>query len=171
MNQIRHSPAVPVMTTNTWEPVPIDLKYVGFWPRVGAYLVDALIYCAIVFLWVTLFYGESFWTDESLNSGPLEFVLFYVFPAVATIWFWVAKQATPGKMVIRAKVVDARTGMVPTTGQYIGRYFAYILSSLPLGLGYIWIAIDDRKQGWHDKLAGTVVVSPMDVKRETVNWD
>ncbi len=159
------------MTTNTFEPVPIDLKYVGFWPRLGAYVVDGLIYFTIVFLWVTLFYGESYWTGDSHNSASLEFVLFYVFPAVATIWFWVAKQATPGKMAIRAKIVDARTGMAPTTGQCIGRYFACILSGIPLGLGYIWIAIDDRKQGWHDKLAGTVVVSPMDVERETVNWD
>ena len=159
------------MTTNTPEPAPIDLKYVGFWPRVGAYLVDALIYVAIAFPLLTFAYGMSYWTADEIIHGPMDFILSYVFPPVATIWFWVAKQATPGKMVIRAKIVDARTGLVPTTGQYIGRYFAYILSIIPLFLGFIWIAFDSRKQGWHDNLAGTVVVSPMDVERETVNWD
>ncbi|MCY3595726.1 MAG: RDD family protein [Bacteroidetes bacterium] len=130
-----------------------------------------LIYLAIVLPLLTFAYGVSYWTAGDIIHGPLDVLLSYVFPAVATILFWVTKQATPGKMVIRAKIVDARTGMVPTTGQYIGRYFAYILSTIPLFLGFIWIAIDGRKQGWHDKLAGTVVVSPMDVERETVNWD
>ncbi|MXW15108.1 MAG: RDD family protein [Rhodothermaceae bacterium] len=159
------------MTTSTTESVPIDLKYVGFWPRVGAELVDVLIYAAIAMPLLTYFYGLSYWTADDIIHGPMDVLLSYVVPPVATIWFWVAKQATPGKMVIRAKIVDARTGMVPTTGQHIGRYFAYILSTIPLFLGFIWIAIDARKQGWHDKLAGTVVVSPLDVERKTVDWD
>jgi len=40
----------------------------------------------------------------------------------------------------------------------IGRYFGYFLASIPLGLGLLWVAFDKRKQGWHDKLAGTVVI-------------
>lgn len=44
-------------------------------------------------------------------------------------------------------------------GQLIGRYFAYFLSALALCLGFAWIGWNRRKQGWHDKLAGTVVVS------------
>ncbi len=40
----------------------------------------------------------------------------------------------------------------------IGRYFGYYVSILPLMLGIIWVGIDKRKQGWHDKLAGTVVI-------------
>jgi len=33
-----------------------------------------------------------------------------------------------------------------------------MLSALPIGLGFIWIAIDENRQAWHDKIAGTVVV-------------
>ncbi len=77
---------------------------------------------------------------------------------MAVILFWRNKQATFGKMAIRAKIVDANTGGVPTTRQDIIRYFGYLVSLLPLGLGYLWIAFDSRKQGFHDKLAGTVVV-------------
>jgi uncharacterized RDD family membrane protein YckC len=55
-------------------------------------------------------------------------------------------------------IVDARTGEKPTTAQFIGRYLAYYISILPLFLGLIWVGIDKRKQGWHDKLAGTVVL-------------
>jgi uncharacterized RDD family membrane protein YckC len=75
-----------------------------------------------------------------------------VFPAIAVI------QATPGKMAITAKVVDAATGERASMAQLIMRYFAYFISSLPLGLGFIWVAFDKRKQGWHDKIAGTVVI-------------
>ena len=74
------------------------------------------------------------------------------------MFFWIKFQATPGKMLIASKIVDARTGNPPTKGQYVGRYLAYFISLLPLGLGFFWVAFDKRKQGWHDKLAGTVVI-------------
>jgi uncharacterized RDD family membrane protein YckC len=80
-----------------------------------------------------------------------------VFPAIV-ILFWRYRGATPGKMVIGAVIVDAETGDLPTVKQSIGRYLGYILSSIPLGLGFLWVIFDDRKQAWHDKLAGTVVI-------------
>ena len=91
-------------------------------------------------------------------SGPAELLLNWVFPAIAVIVFWIYRQATPGKMIIGAKIVDANTGGPPSTGQLIGRYLGYYVSMIPLFLGMIWVAFDARKQGWHDKLAGTVVV-------------
>jgi len=68
------------------------------------------------------------------------------------------RQATPGKMAIGARVVDATTGQAPSTRQLVIRYLGYYVSTIPLMLGLIWVAFDPRKQGWHDKLAGTVVV-------------
>jgi uncharacterized RDD family membrane protein YckC len=147
-----------------------DLKYVGFWPRVGATLIDTIILIVITGPILTIYYGESYWTSENLVEGPLDFILSWVFPAVAVIWFWVAKQATPGKMAVHAKIVDSETGRVPSIGQFIGRYFAYIISALPLGLGLVWVAFDPRKQGWHDKLARTVVVSPKVVAPKEVTF-
>ena len=63
-------------------------------------------------------------------------------------------------MAVRAVIVDAATGEPPSMGQLIGRYFAYIVSTIPLGLGYLWAAWDPQKQTWHDKLARTFVVRP-----------
>mgnify|MGYP006298777809 CR=1 FL=1 len=82
--------------------------------------------------------------------------------------FWPLTQATPGKMAIRARTVDADGREKPTTGKFIGRYFGYLVSILPLGLGIIWVGIDRRKQGWHDKLARTVVVQ--DTRPEPVRF-
>ena len=61
-------------------------------------------------------------------------------------------------MAVSAKIVDAKTGGKPSTKQCVVRYFAYILSFIPFGLGFLWVAFDSKKQSWHDKLAGTVVV-------------
>lgn len=148
-----------------------ELEYVGFWSRVGASLIDTLIMGVIIWPILTAFYGDDYWAGEEFIKGPMDFLLSYVFPAVAVIIFWVLKQATPGKMAISAKLVDAKTGNSPSTGQCIGRYFAYFLSIIPLYLGIFWVGFDSRKQGWHDKLAGTVVVRNKNRVPRPVSFD
>lgn len=148
-----------------------ELEYVGFWARVGASLIDTVLMGIIIWPLLTAFYGDGYWAGAGLVKGPMDFLLSWVFPMVAVIVFWVAKQATPGKMAISAKIVDAKTGDAPSTGQFIGRYLAYFLSGLPLGLGVFWVAFDGRKQGWHDKLAGTVVVRQKNSKPRPVTFD
>lgn len=61
-------------------------------------------------------------------------------------------------MLLGLKVLDAKTGNLLTLGQALLRYVGYILSSLIFCLGYIWVGFDKKKQGWHDKMAKTVVV-------------
>ena len=61
-------------------------------------------------------------------------------------------------MLFKSVIVDVNTLSAPSTAQNIIRYLGYFISFLPLGLGFLWIAFDERKQGWHDKLAGTVVI-------------
>lgn len=132
--------------------------YAGFWIRVGATIIDIVLMSILVYVPLDFIYGEAYWESEKFIEGFWDLMLGYVAPFLATIWFWLRFLATPGKMAARLKVVDAETGEKMGTQQAIGRYFAYILSSIPLGLGFIWIGIDKRKQGWHDKLAGTIVI-------------
>lgn len=91
-------------------------------------------------------------------QGPIDFLLSWVAPAVAVLLFWVSRQATPGKMAVGTRIVDARTGGKPSTGQLPGRYAGYYLAMLPFFLGLLWVGFNPRKQGGHDKRAGTVVV-------------
>ena len=77
---------------------------------------------------------------------------------IIIIGFWMWKSATPGKMLVSALIVDAKTLGMPSAGQFVVRYVGYIVSSLLFGLGFLWVAFDRRKQGWHDKMAGTVVI-------------
>ena len=135
-----------------------SVEYVGFWVRVGAALIDSLLIalCTMPFLyWI---YGDAYFTSEAMFSGTIDFQLSWVAPLVAIISFWIIRSATPGKMAFRAVIVDAETGGKPSRGQCVGRYFGYFVASLPLFLGILWVAFDARKQGWHDKLAGIVVI-------------
>ena len=150
---------------------PPELEYVGFWLRVLAAVVDSLLVVVLTMPLMGLLYGRA--TDlggTDFAAHPAGFLIEWVLPAVAVIVFWLARQATPGKMLISARIVDARTGTSPSTGQAIVRYLGYYVSLLPLGLGLIWVGLDRRKQGWHDKIAGTVVVRPRRGAAEPVRF-
>ena len=135
-----------------------DVEYAGFWIRVWASVIDSVLLLVIVVPPLTAIYGTEYWTNPSTDFQWADFLFNYILPAAAIITFWIYKSATPGKMMCHLLIVDSRTGEKPSSGQMIGRYLAYYLSMLPFFLGFIWVAIDERKQGWHDKLARTVVV-------------
>jgi uncharacterized RDD family membrane protein YckC len=139
---------------------PDDIEYAGFWVRVAASLIDTLLLVAITIPVLLAIYGKSYFGGASSGfvAGPADFLLSWVAPAAAAIVFWKYKQATPGKMVFSARVVDAKTGHTLTLAQSVVRYLGYFLCAIPFGLGLLWVAFDPKKQGWHDKLAGTVVI-------------
>ena len=135
------------------------VEYVGFWVRAGASVIDSVLLALVTWPIIYMIYGADYFTDnQRVIAGGWDFLLTWVFPAVAVIVFWIYRSATPGKIILGLRIVDAKTGDKPSNRQLIGRYFAYYVSAIPLMLGFIWIAFDKRKQGWHDKLAGTVVI-------------
>jgi uncharacterized RDD family membrane protein YckC len=127
--------------------------YAGFGPRALAFLLDALIVTVVVVPIMVLGFGVQEMPTES--SWEL-LVLLAV--AAAVIGFWRAFGATPGKIALGLKIVDARTGHAPGIGRLILRFLGYFVSAFPLYLGFLWAAIDRRKQGWHDKIARTIVI-------------
>jgi len=146
-----------------------DIQYGGFWIRTGAAIIDSLLLLIIIMPLLTSIYGYEYWLEEQLISGSWDVLLNYIFPAIAVLVFWSYKSATPGKMGTKLTIVDAKTGGKPTTQQFIIRYIGYYIATIPLGLGIFWVAFDKRKQGWHDKMANTVVVR--NVQTETVRFD
>ncbi len=137
-----------------------ELRYAGFWIRTCAALIDTILIMVIILPLLISIYGWGYFDADQTGflAGPADFIISWVLPAIAVVVFWIAKQATPGKMIVSVRIVDAASGNAPSSGQLVGRYFAYFVSCFPLGLGILWVAFDRRKQGWHDKLAGTVVV-------------
>lgn len=148
------------------------LKYVGFWARFGAYFVDTILMMMIIFPMLYLLVGTLdpiAMETETPNVGMM--LVIYLLPIALILAFWIIKATTPGKMIFKAKIVDAKTGGHPSTMQFVGRYFGYIISSLPFCLGFFWIGWDKRKQGWHDKMSGTVVVSPSNDPAQQISFD
>ena len=143
-----------------------DVEYAGFWIRFGAVIIDTIILTIVILVPLSFIYGADYWLGERLVYGFWDIFLNYVLPFVATIWFWRKFLGTPGKMMLELQVVDATTFKTMSLGQSIGRYFAYLVSSIPLCLGFVWIAFDKRKQGWHDKIAGTVFIHAKKDKAE-----
>ena len=135
-----------------------EQEYAGFWVRVGAALIDSILLFIVISPLMTAIYGMQYWTSPNYFQGFWDVVVNYLLPAIAIIIFWIYRAATPGKMMLKLTIVDAKTGGQPSKGQYIGRYLAYYVSAIPLFLGLIWVGIDKRKQGWHDMLAGTLVL-------------
>ncbi|MGF1875282.1 RDD family protein [Photobacterium frigidiphilum] len=146
-------------------------EYVGFWARVGATLIDTIIILMISAPLMYMFYGDLYLYSDDFVLGFVDVIVNYIFPLVAVLIFWTYKSATPGKMAIKAIIVDADTGNRPTTKQYIIRYFGYFISIFPLCLGLMWVGWDSKKQGWHDKLAKTVVIRPQNRGVESVKFN
>jgi len=148
-----------------------DLKYVGFWKRTVAVLVDTFLIILVtlpILIWV---YGIEYLNNEHMEKGSFDFIINYIFPTIAVILLWKYYQATPGKMIFKATIVDAKTGGKPTLKQWIIRYLGYFVSLLPFGLGYFWVAFDKKKQSFHDKLANTLVIQPKVIESESVKID
>jgi uncharacterized RDD family membrane protein YckC len=71
--------------------------------------------------------------------------------------FWTLVGFTPGKAILGLKVVR-KNGAKASFGRSILRFFAYWISAIPLFLGFLWVLWDPKRQGWHDKIAGTQVL-------------
>lgn len=140
--------------------MPSLRDYAGFWQRAMACLIDGLLVVVIsVPVIVVAFGAEYFSLDPERHSWDL---LTWLLLGIVVVGFWRYCGATPGKLALALKVVDARTGGRPPTGRLVVRFLCYFVSALPLYLGFLWIAVDRRKQGWHDKIAGTVVIHSED---------
>lgn len=160
--------------------------YAGFVSRAIAFLIDLLSVVLVQFLVVLIirlssnFLGLASilnWLDSMLGigsgitsnttvqvsiriitvlSGVVVFNLY-----VATSWALVDKTLGQGLLGLRVLRTDGRRLTFPRA---VRRSVGYILAALPLFLGFLWVLIDDRRQGWHDKLADTVVVYDWDAR-------
>lgn len=169
MDNVYQPPAADLQSASN----KVELQYVGFWARTAAYIIDSILLMLIIIplLYVVLG-GSALDPNNPQPTLPASYwVITTILPVAFFLVFWIWKSSTPGKMLFKATIVDAKTGGKPSKGQFIGRYFGYILSSLVFMLGFFWIGWDKRKQGWHDKLSGTVVVKPTTDPAKQISFD
>ncbi len=134
------------------------VRYAGFWIRVLAAIIDSIIILAVTFPLLYAVYGQAALSSEEFVQGPAEILISYVLPMVFTIALWIKFGGTPGKRILGLKVLDEKTHQHLALGGSVLRYIGYFASMIVLFLGIIWVAFDKKKKGWHDHIAGTIVI-------------
>lgn len=159
-------------------PDAAGVEYIGFWKRVVAYIVDGIVMTLLIFL-----IAPKGNLREAINSEGLDMSLITaasedfapVSLAVTLVYllgFWILRQTTLGLMIFGARIADAENHGKPGIDKLLRRIILFILPGalvfLSQGLGSaanllfivscIWVAIDERKQGLHDKIGGTVMI-------------
>lgn len=141
-----------------------EMEYAGFWIRSAAFLIDSILLAilsnGLMFVGLMALEPTAMQTQESaeLLVDVIYLVTSVIIPLALVCGCWLIKQATPGKMLFSLKVVHAETLNTISPGQAVWRYFAYVLSSIPLMLGFVWAAFHPKKRALHDLLSKTVVI-------------
>ena len=131
------------------------MDYASRWLRFFAWIIDGVVIAIVMFvLWLAGLVGadsvEGFGASDSLVNALVTFVYYVAMTA--------AFGATLGKMALGMRVADA-DGNRPGVGAVLMReVVGKFISALVILIGFFWILVDDRRQGWHDKIGKTFVV-------------
>jgi uncharacterized RDD family membrane protein YckC len=121
----------------------VTLPRAGFWIRLIASILDMIIM------------GMAFGMIHSIWRGLGGVPPFWY--AAYCVVMWATKGTTIGGIVCGLKVVRLDDRPVDWSVAIV-RALSGFLSLAVAGLGFIWVAFDDEKQSWHDKIAGTTIV-------------
>ncbi|MFN5048469.1 RDD family protein [Roseateles sp.] len=128
----------------------------GFGTRLQALLLDAVLMLALSMPLMWMVYGQPIARLDDLR--PLSLAINWLLPGLLAVALWTWQGATPGKLFMGVRVVDALSGQRPSLVQALLRWLGYWLSALPLGLGFLWALWDPEGRAWHDRLSGTRVL-------------
>lgn len=150
----------------------LNLKghYAGFVSRLVAYTIDIAIVVILLIIggWLIQTVNSFFHFNDSLSFPTALLAIITGLSVILVsagyyIFFWTLAGQTPGKLLMGLQIVNLNGDPI-TFWQSLLRYIGYYLSALALYAGYWWVLIDDRRQGWHDKLAGTIVIYVWDAR-------
>jgi len=156
-----YAPPPPPQMPGGYAPVAVASpgSYGGFWIRVVGYIIDGIILAIIggifsVPLGVNYSDVNSLSTASARASNGIDLLLSLVY----FVGLWTYMGGSIGQRILGMRVVDAATGQPIGLGKAVVRWLGLLLSFFVCFIGVIWVAFDPRKQGWMDKIAGTVVV-------------
>jgi uncharacterized RDD family membrane protein YckC len=143
-------------------PAP-GLRYGGFWVRVVAFILDGIVLGVLTAALAPLVSGGNIVTTTSSGVVTINYTanaLGFLIDLLYFVGFWAWRGQSPGMIPFNMRIVMADDGSKVDVVRCLLRYVGLIISFVILFLGVIWVGFDRRKQGWHDKIAGTVVVRP-----------
>jgi uncharacterized RDD family membrane protein YckC len=161
------------------------IVYGGVLLRLVAYIIDSLIIGIPLGILFGVIAGAGFLGSPvgssdlppappggtamgAVSVNPSAIFSFWLFALVVGAcyysYFWGTSGSTPGMRLFNLRVVDAGTGHPIGVGRAVLRYAGLLVAALPCWIGLIWALFDTRKQGWHDKIASTVVLEYLPVQ-------
>lgn len=158
----------PVGTMNYYSNFGPRIEFAGFWLRLGALLIDGVIFGVLLFL-VGIVLGIAVSASRVSSSRPpateIMILLIFSFYGAAFIASWLyyalmesgVKQSTLGQRAVGIKVTDLE-GRRIGFGRATGRYFGKLISQFFFCFGFIMAAFTEKKQALHDMMAGTLIV-------------
>lgn len=152
------------------------VRYGGFWLRWVAVIIDGIILAIPMFILQAILFGAMAKSLAGITPNPgatpaevfgalapmfgmmgLSWFISIVLGCTYETFFIVMFAATPGKMAVGVKVLRP-DGSKLQTGRAVGRYFAKMLSTMILCIGYIMAAFDAQKRALHDMICDTRVI-------------
>ena len=159
------------MSTEKTPPPPVILgRYAGFFSRGAAFLLDRAFAFGIAFVimvvidYLLRFFRIDQWLERLSEGAMLNALLvlllstlgIYLLVSISyDVGFWLLSGQTPGKRVLGVRVMRT-DGTRLRLGNALLRQVGYWISAI-FYLGFFWILFDNKRQGFHDKLAGTIV--------------
>lgn len=144
-------------------PAP-GVRFAGHGARLIAYIVDGFILGVVIlalsFVFFAIMAGAAAADSAgaAVGGGLLWLVAVFVVSLAYFPWFWARGGQTPGMKIFHIRVVrDADGGPISGTSAVL-RLLGFWVNSVVFYIGFIWIFVDKRRRGWHDLIAGTVVI-------------
>jgi uncharacterized RDD family membrane protein YckC len=139
-----------------------QIKVIGFGRRLAATLIDGIILFTASFLLALLvgFVGvflNMYAQDDPIPVNLLVIICGLILSILYYVVAWSRSGQTIAKSVLGIKVVGS-DGKPLSVGKALLRYLGYILSAIVFSIGFLWVAFDKKRQGWHDKIASSYAI-------------
>ncbi len=163
-------PPAPAPPPVAWQAPPPEpgpapgVRFAGHGPRLIAYILDTIIIGLIIValsivLGLVMAGGAAAGSGGILISGVvLWFAAIFIVSLAYFPWFWARGGQTPGMKMFRLRVVRDADGGPISGAAAILRLLGFWVNSAVFYIGFIWVFVDKRRRGWHDLIAGTVVI-------------
>lgn len=144
-------------------PAP-GVRFASHGARLIAYIVDGFILgivtvvLSLVLFAVVAAAAASDNSGAAVGGGLIWFLLIFGISLAYFPWFWWKGGQTPGMKLFHIRVVRDADGGPVSGGAALLRLLGYWVNSAVFYIGFIWIFVDKRRRGWHDLIAGTVVI-------------